>query len=84
MTGSEITKVIRRDVERVQLTVSFPNYAMKYDSGFFKFENSIVTEELPAHKPSRRNSGTECPRMPTKTARSSASSAARRNSKRGK
>ena len=49
MTGSEITKIIRRDVDRVQLTVTFPNYAMKYDSGFFKFENQIVTEELPAN-----------------------------------
>jgi len=47
MTGSEITKVIKRDVDRVRLTVSFPNDASGYDSEFFKFDHGEIIEELP-------------------------------------
>ena len=48
MTGSEITKVIRRDVNQVRITVAFPSGSSGFDSSFFRFDNVQETVNLPA------------------------------------
>jgi hypothetical protein len=45
MVGGEITKIIRRGIDQVQITVSFPS---GFDSTFFNFDKLVETKSLPA------------------------------------
>jgi hypothetical protein len=47
MVGSDVTKIIRRDVDRVNMTVSFPNSGIGFNSDFFKFEGNSTSKVLP-------------------------------------
>ena len=47
MVGSDVTKIIRRDVDRVNITVSFPNSGIGFNSDFFKFEGNSTSKVLP-------------------------------------
>ncbi|HLB99875.1 MAG TPA: hypothetical protein VJL33_00955 [Candidatus Bathyarchaeia archaeon] len=47
MVGSDVTKLIRRDVDRVNITVSFPNSGIGFNSDFFKFEGNSTSTVLP-------------------------------------
>jgi hypothetical protein len=49
MTGSAMTKIVKRGVEQVRITVTFPNGgSLGFDADFFKFENLVETRSLPA------------------------------------
>ncbi len=45
MVGGEVTKIIRRGIDQVKITVSFPS---GFDSTFFKFDSLVETKQLPA------------------------------------
>jgi hypothetical protein len=44
MVGGEVTKVIRKDIDQVEITVSFPS---GFDADFFKFDKLVETMSLP-------------------------------------
>jgi hypothetical protein len=48
MAGKDVTKIIRRDVDQVKLTVSYPSAGTGFNSGFFKFSGNSTTQTLPA------------------------------------
>lgn len=48
MTGESITKVTRNEVDKVRISVTFPNEgSLGFDSGFFNFDHLSETIELP-------------------------------------
>jgi hypothetical protein len=44
MVGGEVTKVIRKDIDQVEITVSFPS---GFGQNFFKFDKVVETTPLP-------------------------------------
>lgn len=44
MVGGEVTKVIRKDIDQVEITVSFPS---GFGADFFKFDKLVETKSLP-------------------------------------
>ena len=49
MTGNDITKIVQSGVDKVRITVTFPNAAIGFDSGFFNFDHVSETVNLPAN-----------------------------------
>jgi hypothetical protein len=47
MTGEDITKIVRSEVNQVRITVTFPNAPSGFDSDFFNFDNISETVILP-------------------------------------
>ena len=47
MVGRDVTKIIRRDVDQVRITVSYPNAGIGFNSDFFKFEGNSTSTVLP-------------------------------------
>ena len=47
MVGRDVTKIIRRDVDQVRITVSYPNAGIGFNSDFFKFEGNSTSKVLP-------------------------------------
>ena len=47
LVGTDVTKIIRRDVDQIRITVSFPSAGVGFDSGFFNFEENSITQVLP-------------------------------------
>ena len=47
MVGRDVTKIIRRDVDQVRITVSYPNAGIGFNSDFFKFEGNTTSKALP-------------------------------------
>jgi len=48
MVGSEVIKVIRREVSQVRITVDFPSAGTGFNSTFFGFERIVETKPLTA------------------------------------
>jgi hypothetical protein len=48
MTGDDITKIVQSGVDKVRITVTFPNTDIGFDSSFFNFDHVSETIELPA------------------------------------
>jgi predicted lactoylglutathione lyase len=46
MTGNDITKIVRSGVNKVRITVTFPNAGIGFDSGFFNFDHISETITL--------------------------------------
>jgi hypothetical protein len=46
MTGNDITKIIRNDVNQVRINVSFPIAASGFDADFFNFDHISETVTL--------------------------------------
>ena len=44
MVGSDVTKVVRNNVNAVRITVSYPSDTDGFDSNFFQFEESSITQ----------------------------------------
>ena len=49
MTGNDITKIVRNGVNKVRITVTFPNAGIGFDPDFFKFDHVSETVNLPAN-----------------------------------
>ena len=49
MTGNDITKIIRNGVNKVRITITFPNEGIGFDPDFFKFDHVSETVNLPAN-----------------------------------
>lgn len=48
MTGTDLTKIVRKGVEQVRITVTFPNGgSMGFNSDFFNFDHLVETRNLP-------------------------------------
>ena len=46
MAGTDITKIVRSDVNKVRITVTFPDEGIGFDSGFFNFDHLSETITL--------------------------------------
>jgi hypothetical protein len=46
LTGNDITKIVRSNVNQVRITVSFPNAGLDFDASFFKFDRLSETVTL--------------------------------------
>jgi hypothetical protein len=47
MVGSDVTKMVRENVDQVQITVSYPSADAGFDSDFFQFAENSITQTLP-------------------------------------
>jgi hypothetical protein len=47
MTGNEITKIVKSDVNQVRINVTFPKTSLGFDAGFFNFDHLSETVILP-------------------------------------
>ena len=48
MVGNDVTKIIRRDVDQVKITVGYPSAATGLNSTFFGFAHNVETKNLPS------------------------------------
>jgi hypothetical protein len=46
MTGNDITKIVQSGIDKVRITVTFPNVDSGFDNGFFKFDHLSETITL--------------------------------------
>jgi hypothetical protein len=47
MVGSDVTKMVHKNVDQVQITVSYPSADAGFDSDFFQFAENSITQTLP-------------------------------------
>ncbi len=48
MTGNDVIKIVGSEIDRVRISVTFPNAASGFNDAFFNFEHVIETKMLPA------------------------------------